>query len=362
MMHKSNQNNALRERNGLRILVAISLTIFLAGLGACTTNYTPGNGQPTGSGTYGTMPHASTYGSSSGTEGTKPQSRMIVAPDVITPMFSSSSEAAAVLAGHQGRFLGYANPGPPSPNYGNDIVTGQVVPPALIANPQSTVNSSISSPPTPVITSGVGGGGGGGSVVIGGGVSAAATSGVAAPAVVTGANSAITTINAPLASAAPIVNTPSTIVTPTNTATPASAGAFAAGPGLTTATVNSGTTAPVVATSNSTTTVSAANTNVVANQNTGILTPSVTSALTPSPTSAANPPVGNVAMNNATASANRATSVVTSPLINAPTTTGRARAVSQPAAITAPLTIPGRVARPVRMSTSSSGSVVITNQ
>lgn len=367
-MHKSTKMNALRERNGLHMLVAISLTTFLAGLGACSSNYMPGNGQPTGSTSYGATPHASTYGSSSGTEGTKPQSQLIVAPDVIQPMYSSSSEAIAVLAGHQGRFLGYANPGPASPNYGIDYPTGQVIPPALIANPQQTVNSSISSAPTPVITSGAAGDGGGG-VVIGGLSSAATTSGVTAAVTVPGA------ITAPLFSNA------GSLVTATNTAIPATAGVFAAGPG-----------------------VSAASTSTSTNQNTGLLTPTVTSAITPSPTAAANPPVasagtamttvGNIStpatptVTNPTTGATVAGSAtgtlgvqrpinfpatvapsatatnasITSPVTVAPaTTTTRARAVAQPRAITAPITIPGRVARPVRMTTTS-GTVTITKQ
>jgi len=354
-MHKSNQNNALRERNGLRLLVAISLTTFLAGLGACTTNYTPGNGQPTPSGSYGTMPRAGTYGSSSGTQGSVPQSRMIVAPDVITPMFSSSSEAAAVLAGHQGRFLGYANPGPASPNYGNDIITGQVIPPALIVNPQSTVNSSISSPPTPVITSGVGGGDVSGGVVFGG-LSAPATAtgttaAITAPLTTTATGTTATTAaTSPLVSAAPIFATPSTLITPANAAIQTTSGAFAAGPGVTATT-----------TTNST------------NQNTGLLTPTVSSSLTPSPTAASNPPVGNVGTRTAATS-----NLVTTP---AATTTGTitrsatANVVapqripfpstvsqSSSSALTSSSTVSGRVARPVRMTTSSSGSVVITNQ
>jgi hypothetical protein len=351
MMHKSNQNNALRERNGLRILVAISLTIFLAGVGACTTNYTPGNGQPTGSTAYGAGTHAATYGSSSGTEGVKPQSRMIVAPEVITPMFSSSSEAIAVLAGHEGRFLGYANPGPGSANYSADIVTGQVIPPALTANPQQTVNSSISSAPTPVITAGDGGGG---AAIFGGVSTGAVTSGVTA-GVTNGTTSAVT---APITAGAPLFGTSTTAATPTNAATAATV-----------------------------------------TQNTGFLTPTVTSGATPTPTTAANPPVGNVGTaSNATTSAVTTTpavgttttrtgsgtlsvgrqvnfpatvspsavsntgTAVTSPIAVSPTvTTVRSRAVSQPVAITAPVTIPGRVARPVRMTTSG-GSVVITNQ
>jgi len=355
-MHKSNKNNALRERNGLRILVAISLTIFLAGLGACTTNYTPGNGQPTGSTAYGAGTHASTYGSSSGTEGVKPQSRMIVAPEVITPMFSSSSEAIAVLAGHEGRFLGYASPGQASTYPGNQIVTGQVIPPALTANPQQTVNSSISSDPTPVIT----GGDGGGAAVFLGGVSSTG-------AVTSGVTSATTSaVTAASTLAAPVFGTSTTAATPTSAATAATV-----------------------------------------TQSTGFLTPTVTSAQTPTPTTAANPAIGNVGTaSNATTSAVTSTpavgttttrtgsgtlsvgrqvnfpatvstsAAVTSPVTVSPTvttvrsravaqpiaiTSSRSRAVAQPVAITAPVTSSGRVARPVRMTTTG-GSVVITNQ
>jgi len=151
-MHKSNEKNALSGQDGRRIFAAVSLVMLLAGVTACSTNYTPGNGHPTSSPSYGTGLGPSSLGSSSGTEGVKPQSEMILAPELITPMYSSASEAAGVLAGHQGRFLGYANPGPPSPDYGKDIPTGQVIPPAMYTNPEQTVNSSISSQPTPVIT------------------------------------------------------------------------------------------------------------------------------------------------------------------------------------------------------------------
>lgn len=314
-MHKSINMNALRERNGPRIVLAISFTIFLAGLGACSTNYTPGNGQPTGSVQYGSKPHAATYGSSSGSQGSVPQSRMIVAPETITPMYSSSSEAIAVLAGHQGRFLGYANPGPASANYGLDIPTGQVVPPSWTANPESTVNSSISSAPTPVITSGIGDAGG--AVVIGGLNSAATTSALTSAA------------TASSSSTAPVFVNSGSVTTPTNTALAASAGLFAAGPGITSSSTSAST-----------------------NQNTGLLTPTMSSASTPTPTRAANP---------ALASAGTSSSATTAPTTVSPTIT-RSRAVSQPIAITAPITIPGRVARPVRMTTSSSGTVTISNQ
>jgi hypothetical protein len=360
MMHKSIKMNVLRGRKGLRIFLAISFTTFLAGLGACSTNHMPGNGQPSMPDQYGSRPHASTYGSSSGSEGSVPQSRMIVAPDSITPMYSSSSEAIAVLAGHQGRFLGYANPGPASASYGVDVPTGQVVPPALTANPQSTVNSSISSAPTPVITSGIGDAGG--AVVIGG-LSSAATTGAL--------TSAATTAGSTTSATAPVFVNAGTATTPTNTALAASAGLFAAGPGISGASTST-------------------------NQNTGLLTPTMTSAITPTPTSAANPPVASVGTNSsatvtpttttpatattvgsatglvtmpsqvripATISPNAVaqTPAITQPVTVSPTT-GRVRAVSQPIAITAPINVPGRVARPVRATTSSNGTVTITNQ
>src|SRR4051812_11682389 len=70
-------------------------------------------------------------------------------------MTSSSVDAYAIAAANQnrdGRVLGPAYLDGPSPSGNYTPPTGQLVPPALIANPQVTVNSSISSPPTPIVT------------------------------------------------------------------------------------------------------------------------------------------------------------------------------------------------------------------
>src|SRR5205823_88007 len=116
--------------------------------------------------------------------------------------------------------------GSPSGNY--TPPTGQLIPPSLYANPESTVNSSISSAPTPVITSGAGEGGG---VVIGGatGTTASVT---ATPATAAALTAAATTSG--VVSAAPIFSTAATVATPTNTANILTPGQFAAGPGATT--------------------------------------------------------------------------------------------------------------------------------
>lgn len=73
-----------------------------------------------------------------------------------------NTDALALLAakeGFRGRILGKSNPGRIPPPMSSQP-TGQFVSPALIANPQITVNSSISSAPTPAISGGGGGGGG----------------------------------------------------------------------------------------------------------------------------------------------------------------------------------------------------------
>jgi hypothetical protein len=98
-----------------------------------------------------------------------------------------ANDAAAIMAAHQReRFLGYINPTGPQP--ASLSQTGQQYTPSQYANPEATVNASISSEPTPVITSGAGG-------------SAAATF-VTAPATVTGVTSSATATPSPLATQA----------------------------------------------------------------------------------------------------------------------------------------------------------------
>src|SRR3954452_10812938 len=78
-------------------------------------------------------------------------------------MTTPSTEALAITAARanvNGRVLGYIEGAGSSPSGNFTPATGQVIPPALYANPQLTVNSSISSGPNPIVTSGAGEGGG----------------------------------------------------------------------------------------------------------------------------------------------------------------------------------------------------------
>src|SRR5207248_7927242 len=91
------------------------------------------------------------YGSSSGTEGLPPMSSSYSNP--ATPRVDV--DALATLAaerGFRGVVLGPADPG--GIQQGVTISSGQFASPANAVLPQSTVNSSINSQPTPVITGG----------------------------------------------------------------------------------------------------------------------------------------------------------------------------------------------------------------
>ncbi|HEX7421222.1 MAG TPA: hypothetical protein VF505_15135, partial [Thermoanaerobaculia bacterium] len=75
--------------------------------------------------------------------------------------FSASEEAIATLKADEafkGKHLGEAAPNDGTTNTPASLqeVTGQFIPPSAYANPQVTVNSSISSAPTPAIVSGEG--------------------------------------------------------------------------------------------------------------------------------------------------------------------------------------------------------------
>lgn len=135
----------------MRKALPISM-ILTAALFGCTMNRTPGDGQPVT--TSPSMSPASTPGSS---YGNTPMSSSYVEP--ANTNVSRAEQAAAIMREHQAyqpRFLGYLNPEPrpqqatqqPYPD------TGQFINPSLTANPQITVNSSISSNPYPVITGG----------------------------------------------------------------------------------------------------------------------------------------------------------------------------------------------------------------
>jgi hypothetical protein len=147
----------LQRQRTSRPLLAISLAASLAAFG-CTTNLNPGNGTPAQSDPV--MRSTPTSRAPMGSE-------TLTLPPPMTSSYTgpqgsirrSPDEAAAIMAQHQplrGRHLGVTNPGSSGRAYTSDGRTNPYVNPALIARPQSTVNSSISSPPNAVISSGAG--------------------------------------------------------------------------------------------------------------------------------------------------------------------------------------------------------------
>jgi hypothetical protein len=137
--------------SGMSWLVVASLAATLAAYG-CSSNQYAGNGQPTAvTPTINSVNHSMTTGSSYGTEGTPPMASSYVNPSAR----AVNVDALAILAaeqGFRGRVLGPVNPD--GSLAGVTVASGQFVSPAQQVYPQSTVNSSINSQPTPVITGG----------------------------------------------------------------------------------------------------------------------------------------------------------------------------------------------------------------
>src|SRR5689334_12030211 len=156
-----------------QILASTALAATLAIFG-CSSNKMPGDGQPS------SMPYNSpaTAAPTNGTSGgTRPGTS-----GGITPMISSGPasmttpavEAYALVAesqGFRGRVIGPSFPG--QPDVADQIQpTGQFQNPALVANPEVTVNRSISSDATPAV---INDSGAGLTIVSGGGTTAAST-------------------------------------------------------------------------------------------------------------------------------------------------------------------------------------------
>lgn len=255
----------------MRLLAAASLACTMAA--GCSTDRTPGAGQP---GRYApsvgpTMPSA-TPGSEQNRPVNPPMTSSYTAPNSVMPQHPNL-DALAVAAANQsfrGRYLGVVDPGG-VPSYAMNpqmatYETGQFINPSDAANPELTVNRSISSPPTPVVTTG------------GTGVFVGTTGGVAitAPA---GTSAAITS---------GITTTPTTAAT---TLTPTIA-------------------ANTVAANASTASAANAAAAVIDNRG-GLLTPTMTSSATPSPTAAANPGIGNVRTGTTVATTANTTGTVT---------------------------------------------------
>jgi hypothetical protein len=252
-MRKASKNHSF----GGGWLLAASLAVTLAAFG-CSSNQYAGNGQPSTS-TPG-MNHSSTYGSSSGTEGNPPMASSYYVPPMASSYYANTPAVdvdalanAAARRGYRGIVLG-----PTSPNGGSARVVvagGQFENPAALVNPQSTVNSSISSAPTPAIT----GGPIGGTIDLSTGVvspaavAGATTIGTTSAAIGTGAATGALTTTTPAAgtsvagSAAfsPVLmnSTPAPQATGTANATLPTVTATGRGPALATAPATVGTTA-----------------------------------------------------------------------------------------------------------------------
>ena len=158
-----------------QILASTALAASLAIFG-CTTNKMPGDGQPSSMPYNSPATSAPTNGTSGGTRpGTS---------GGITPMISSGPasmttpavDAYAIVAesqGFRGRILGPSFPG--SQDFSQtQQPTGQYQNPSLAANPEITVNRSISSDATPAV---INDSGAGLTIVSGSGTTAAATVG-----------------------------------------------------------------------------------------------------------------------------------------------------------------------------------------
>ncbi len=149
----------MRKVNTNRFLAAASLAVTVAAFG-CTTNRYPGNGQPTiTTPGYGAANQSVTPGSSSGTEGIPPMASSYMG--IARPNTDAIADAAARKS-FQGRVLGRVNPAGVQVAVPVQPTGGMVVTPAMLVNPQSTVNPSVSSPfGDQAVTGGVVGGGGG---------------------------------------------------------------------------------------------------------------------------------------------------------------------------------------------------------
>lgn len=171
-MRKVLNTDKFRARHGLRGIAAATLAISMAAFG-CTTNQNRASGEPAmNANPAGTAP-ASTITPGTSSSPTTP-------PPMVSAAVDASVDAIAVLKaneGFQGKVLGTAVAGnnPQGGGASMQQVSGQFISPSVLANPQNTVNSSVSSTPVPGIQSGVAGDGAVLAVPAGTGLSAAST-------------------------------------------------------------------------------------------------------------------------------------------------------------------------------------------
>lgn len=138
--------NRSNQSSGSGIVATAFLACSLAVFG-CSTNRTPGDGQP--SMTPNASP-AATPGTSSGTSNPPMASASEIGMNV-----ERANEAAAVMAAHQPRYFGVIGAEGVQRTPPEAMHTGQFIPPSLTANPESTINGSISSDANAYITNGL---------------------------------------------------------------------------------------------------------------------------------------------------------------------------------------------------------------
>jgi len=155
------QSNLSFASRATRLIAAASLVCAVA---SCTSDRVPGAGAPE---RYMPSTGPMVPSATPGTESSRPVNPPMIssytpAPGVVVTQRRPNLDALAIAAADQsyrGRYLGPADPvGVPSyvANPDGYVPTGQWNNPSLIANPEITVNSSISSPPVPVVTAGGG--------------------------------------------------------------------------------------------------------------------------------------------------------------------------------------------------------------
>lgn len=348
-MRKVSSLNPAFARGALRAVSAATLACSLVFFG-CTTDWTPGSGRPDRSGPAvgPTMP-SSTPGSESNNP-VVPMTSAMLLPAGAQHVNVDALATAAADQGFRGRVLGSLDPAAPVASTGVaglDNPTGQFVNPAVIANPQYTVNSTVNSIGQGSII-GADAATTGGAIV--GGATIAPSVGVATGALTnvpmtstftgsttgnasvlpsvaaTQAQSPLSVVPNTTATNGVVFATPNTILTPTNAAIRTTVGQFAAGPGVMVTTVPS-TTAPGTVT--------------VTNVPNGSLTPTVSSGAMTNPTLAANPPIGTVPVN-----------VVPNRVVSHAAVAPRA---------TSATTAVGRASGPLLIVRGANGGITITN-
>jgi len=303
-----------RNKGFARGVAAASLAVSLA-MFACTTDRNPGAGAPLKSSPYAAP--SSTPGSESNrpiVQRNPAMSSSMLMPAAAQGVRPVNVDALATLAadqGFRGRVLGYLpTTEPPSGARvaGTDVPTGQFINPSAYANPQSTVNSSISSSPTPVIAGSLGATG----VAVVGTTAVGAATNVPMTSSLTNTTSGVTntsatasavtvpSVSATQSTTSAAARVPNSLATPTNTAIPVTVGQFAAGPGVSTtvvpSTVNPGSV-------------------TITNIPNGSLTPTVSSGAMTTPLLAANAPIASVGSSKtsaATTTSSRTSASVTS--------------------------------------------------